>query len=65
MYKVGEIISIDEKEYVIFSINDNYYCLQSVGKPLQLLVIKDNNGEFETVADNEELQRVLGSFVSS
>lgn len=68
-YEQGEIVLIDNEEYIIVSIfncnNINYIYLTSISKPSKILIAKLlNDGNIETLNDETEIEYVLSRFNS-
>ena len=65
-YEIGEIVLIDNVEYVIISIIEanfiTYFYLKTITEPHKDLIVKLENNELENVIDKEELQYVLSRF---
>lgn len=67
MLEKGEIVIIDNKEYVILSLlNDDintYIYLESVDSPKKLYIGKMTSiDNFETLSDREEIEKALIKF---
>jgi len=67
-YKEGEIIELDEKEYIIYSIIQDgekyYYYLMSNFKPIDMKFATDGReeGTMDVVLDEKEKIRVFDLF---
>ena len=70
MLEIGQIINLNNKEYIIINIMDlhniKYVFLISNSKPLEVLIgtekEKDGNIVIEEVKDNDELDYILSRF---
>lgn len=67
MFEKGEIVLIDNQEYIILSIiNDNlgkYIYLESVNRPKEILVGKMTGPDsFDTLNNVNEIEYVLAKF---
>lgn len=71
MINVGQVIKLDdEKDYVVLNRmnlhNVNYLFLATIIKPLEIVIVTENNkdGEvvLEEVKDNDELDYILSQF---
>jgi len=63
----GEIILLNEKEYVCISNvkleNNNYFCLMSNFKPLEIKFAKElDNGQLEIINNKEQKENLLQLF---
>lgn len=69
-FKEGEIIEIQEKEYIVYSVikeeNTNYYYLMSNFKPLEIKFAKSveetNNDELILINEQQEKLKVFDLF---
>lgn len=65
-YEIGEIVLIDNQEYIILSIIEanfiTYFYLKTASKPIKDLIVKLENNELVSVVDKEELRYVLSRF---
>lgn len=66
MYEIGEIVEIENEEYVIvsaMSLKEHlYYFLRTVKAPIKALVLRKDNDNFTIVNDKDEVTEVLSIF---
>lgn len=66
MYEIGEIVEIENEEYVIVSVmslkGNLYYFLRTIKAPIKALVLRKDNDNFTIVTDKDEVTEVLSIF---
>lgn len=66
MYEIGEIVKIENEEYVLVSVmslnGSLYYFLRTVKAPIKALVLRKEEDSFTIVTDKDEVAEVLSIF---
>ena len=69
MYEIGEIVEIENENYVIVSVMCSkgvfYYFLRTVKSPIKALLLRKEKDDFVIVADKDEVTEVLSLFAES
>lgn len=59
IFKINDVVELEDKEYQIIKKVGNYYVLISVNEPVDLLVGEISNGEFNIIEDKNIILSLL------